>query len=48
LRWPTTLRPGLADNGSQDLDDDVSVLRDTIQPFPTFSEAFLNALAELG
>ncbi|MGA8217746.1 MAG: NAD(P)/FAD-dependent oxidoreductase [Solirubrobacterales bacterium] len=26
----------------------VDVLRDTIQPFPTFSEAFVNALADLG
>jgi pyruvate/2-oxoglutarate dehydrogenase complex dihydrolipoamide dehydrogenase (E3) component len=25
----------------------IEVLRDTIQPFPTFSEAFVNALAEL-
>jgi pyruvate/2-oxoglutarate dehydrogenase complex dihydrolipoamide dehydrogenase (E3) component len=26
----------------------LDVLRDTIQPFPTFSEAFVNALADLG
>ena len=26
----------------------IEVLRDTIQPFPTFSEAFVNALADLG
>jgi pyruvate/2-oxoglutarate dehydrogenase complex dihydrolipoamide dehydrogenase (E3) component len=26
----------------------LEVLRDTIQPFPTFSEAFVNALADLG
>ena len=26
----------------------VDVLRDVIQPFPTFSEAFVNALADLG
>jgi pyruvate/2-oxoglutarate dehydrogenase complex dihydrolipoamide dehydrogenase (E3) component len=26
----------------------LAVLRDTIQPFPTFSEAFVNALADLG
>ena len=26
----------------------LEVLRDTIQPFPTFSEVFLDALAELG
>jgi hypothetical protein len=26
----------------------LAVLRDTIQPFPTFSEAFLHALTELG
>ena len=25
----------------------LNVLRDTIQPFPTFSEAFVNALADL-
>jgi dihydrolipoamide dehydrogenase len=25
----------------------IDVLRDTIQPFPTFSEAFVSALAEL-
>ncbi len=25
----------------------LAVLRDTIQPFPTFSEAFVNALADL-
>jgi pyruvate/2-oxoglutarate dehydrogenase complex dihydrolipoamide dehydrogenase (E3) component len=25
----------------------ISVLRDTIQPFPTFSEIFVNALADL-
>jgi pyruvate/2-oxoglutarate dehydrogenase complex dihydrolipoamide dehydrogenase (E3) component len=26
----------------------LAVLRDTIQPFPTFSEAFVNALVDLG
>ena len=26
----------------------LDVLRDTIQPFPTFSEAFVSALADLG
>jgi pyruvate/2-oxoglutarate dehydrogenase complex dihydrolipoamide dehydrogenase (E3) component len=26
----------------------IDVLRDTIQPFPTFSEAFFNALDDLG
>jgi pyruvate/2-oxoglutarate dehydrogenase complex dihydrolipoamide dehydrogenase (E3) component len=26
----------------------IAVLRDTIQPFPTFSEAFVNALSDLG
>jgi pyruvate/2-oxoglutarate dehydrogenase complex dihydrolipoamide dehydrogenase (E3) component len=26
---------------------DLHVLRDTIQPFPTFSEIFVNALADL-
>jgi hypothetical protein len=26
----------------------LAILRDTIQPFPTFSEAFLHALTELG
>src|SRR5213076_1272307 len=26
---------------------DIRVLRDTIQPFPTFSEAFVNALTDL-
>jgi pyruvate/2-oxoglutarate dehydrogenase complex dihydrolipoamide dehydrogenase (E3) component len=26
----------------------LDVLRDTIQPFPTFSEAFVNALVDLG
>jgi pyruvate/2-oxoglutarate dehydrogenase complex dihydrolipoamide dehydrogenase (E3) component len=26
----------------------LAILRDTIQPFPTFSEAFVDALAELG
>jgi len=25
----------------------IDVLRDTIQPFPTFSEAYLNALIDL-
>jgi hypothetical protein len=25
----------------------LTILRDTIQPFPTFSEAFVNALADL-
>ena len=26
----------------------LEILRDTIQPFPTFSEAFVNALVDLG